>query len=170
MFDSPAPCTISPLTINAGLANLGTNQPATGSPRSYQCAQGIYMALPTYTWYVHDVEVYCPIRHASGVITEIRFHVSKLSDFDNRMKKMAFLRCPAQLYGFRSEILTIQTFIPIRSMMCSRHFSGFVLIGREQPHCCRRLSAPSAIYTLPATCFSTSRATTVEKSQTFSIL
>ena len=64
------------------------------------------MALPTYTWYVHDVEVYCPIRHASGVITEIRFHVSKLSDFDNRMKKMAFLRCPAQLYGFRSEIVT----------------------------------------------------------------
>ena len=38
---------------------------------------------------------------------------------------------------------------------------GLVLISREQPHYCRRLSAPGAIYTSPATYVSL--ATTVEK-------
>ena len=35
------------------------------------------------------------------------------------------------------------------------HYSGHVLIGREQPHYCRRLSGPGAIYTLRPTWFST---------------
>ena len=43
----------------------------------------------------------------------------------------------------------------IRSMMFFLHFLGHVLIGREQRHHWRRLSAPGATYTSPATCFST---------------
>ena len=39
--------------------------------------------------------------------------------------------------------------------MFSPHYSGHVLIGREQPHYCRRLSGPGAIYTLRPTWFST---------------
>ena len=43
-------------------------------------------------------------------MTKIRFNISKLSDFDKKWGEIAFLRCRAQCYGFRSEILTIQTF------------------------------------------------------------
>ena len=44
----------------------------------------------------------------------------------------------------------------MRSMVFFPHvFRGLVLIGREQPHYCRCLSAPGAVYTSPATCYST---------------
>ena len=57
---------------------------------------------------------------------------------------MAFSRCPAQFYGDRSEILTIQTFTHTIIYVADvfPHFLGLVLIGREQPHYCRRFSAP----------------------------
>ena len=84
--------------------------PAAGSPRSYQCVQRIYMDLRTYIGNVNEVEVHCPIRHASRDTTKIWLNISKWSDFEKKMGKRAFLQCPAQFYGFRSEILTIQTF------------------------------------------------------------
>ena len=75
-----------------------------------------------------------------------------------KLRKRAFLGCPAQFYGFRSETWTIQrcthTFIYVANVF--PHFLGLVLIGREQPHYCRRLSAPGVMYTSPATCFSKS--------------
>ena len=58
--------------------------PAAHSPRSYQCVQRVYMALRTCIWNVHEVEVHCPIRHASRDITKLPFHISNLSDFDKK--------------------------------------------------------------------------------------
>ena len=65
---------------------------------------------------------------------------------------------PRSVLRFSIWSLTIQTFthtcIYVADVL--PHFWRLVLIGREQPHYyCRRLSAPGAIYTSPATCFST---------------
>ena len=53
----------------------------------------------------HRYKFHCPIRHPSRDITKID-SIYKSSVFDQKMGKMAFLRCPAQFYGFRSEKLT----------------------------------------------------------------
>ena len=125
------------------------------------------MALRTYIWNVHEVEVHCPIRHASRDITKIRFHISKLSDFDKKNGENGISAMPRSILRFSIWNLNDPNIYPhiyIRSMMFLTHFLGLAFIGREQPHYCRRLSAPSAIYTSPATCFSTCPlATTVEK-------
>ena len=116
------------------------------------------MALRTYIWNVHEVEVHCPIRHASRDITKIRFHISKLSDFDKKNGENGISAMPRSILRFSIWNLNDPNIYPhiyIRSMMFLTHFLGLAFIGREQPHYCRCLSAPSAIYTSPATCFST---------------
>ena len=65
---------------------------------------------------------------------------------------------PRSTLSFGSEIFIDPTMYPhtnIRSKVFLLHFLGHVLIGREQPYYCRRPSAPGAICTSPATCFST---------------
>ena len=63
------------------------------------------------------------------------------------MRKMTFLQCPSQFYGFRSEIFTIQTFTqtPICVPLCfSRTFSWGLYWSPENGHTpvsvCRRLA------------------------------
>ena len=129
--------------------------PAAGSPRSYQCVQRIYMALRTYIWSVHEVEVHCPNRHAWRDMTIMRFHISKLSDFGNKYGEngiAAMLRpiLRFSIWNFNDSNIYPHTYI--RSMMFFPHLLGLVLIGRQQPHCCRRL-VPFTPRLL--TCFST---------------
>ena len=99
-------------------------------------------------------EVHCPLRHPSRDITKIRFHMSKVSDFDKKWGKYHFCDAPLNytvldLIFYRSKHLPTHLYVAD----VFPPFLGFVLIGREQPNYCRRLSEPGSIYTSPATCF-----------------
>ena len=119
--------------------------PAAGSPRSYQCVQRIYMALRTYIWNVHEVEVHCPFRHASRDISKVRFHISKLSDFDEKKGVSGISAMPRSILGFSTWNFNDPNTYPhiyICSMMFYRTFLGLywsVVNNHITVGTCRRL-------------------------------